>query len=133
MKRLSRRKWMESISAAFLAATGKSSGKTSPVYRPTDTQETPPGNAHLELSDFQPKSMLHVPETKVPRARFPVIDIHTHLSWGAVSKNGVFLGEKMQFLSEPSDLMEVMDRKNVRTMVDLTGGIGAGLEDTIRK
>ena len=27
--------------------------------------------------------MLHVPETRVPRARFPVIDFHTHLGFSA--------------------------------------------------
>jgi len=48
----------------------------------------------LELADFQPKSMLHVPETKVPRSRHPVIDIHTHLSIRAKSVNGVGIGEK---------------------------------------
>ena len=117
------------MGAAFLAGTGKSPGASGPG----SDAESSPGKMHLELSDFQPKSMLHVPETKVPRARFPVIDVHTHLSWGAISKNGVFLGEKMQYLAEPEDLLKVMDRKNLRTMVDLTGGIGAGLEETIRK
>jgi hypothetical protein len=120
---------MGSTSAAILAAIGKSSGASAAGSEP----ESSPDKMHLELSDFQPKSMLHVRETKVPRARFPVIDIHTHLSWGAINKNGVFLSEKMQYLAEPGDLLKVMDRKNLRTMVDLTGGIGAGLEETIRK
>jgi hypothetical protein len=34
----------------------------------------------LRLTEFEPKSMLHVKETSVPRARFPVIDFHTHVS-----------------------------------------------------
>jgi hypothetical protein len=78
-------------------------------------------------------SMLHVHETKVARSRFPVIDIHTHLSWAAASKNGVFLGEKMQYLAPPEELLPVMDHKNIRTLVNLTGGVGAGLEETIRR
>ena len=41
--------------------------------------------------------MLHVPETKVGRARYPVIDIHTHLSIRAKSVNGVGTGEQMEF------------------------------------
>ena len=32
------------------------------------------------LTEFEPKSMLHVDETHVARARFPVIDFHTHVS-----------------------------------------------------
>jgi len=133
MSIVNRRRWMGSISAAFLAATANTSGKSSEATGPAATQDSPPGRTHLELSDFQPRSMLHVPESKVARARFPVIDIHTHISWAASSKNGVFLGEKMQYLAEPEELLQVMNRKNLRTMVDLTGGIGEGLKETIRK
>ncbi len=79
----------------------------------------------LDLHQFQPRSMLHVPETKVPRARFPVVDFHTHLSWSQ--------GEKMKPLATSGELLEVMDRKNVRAMVNLTGGVGRGLEQTIQE
>ncbi len=34
----------------------------------------------LKLSDYQPTSMLHARETRVERARYPVIDIHTHIT-----------------------------------------------------
>ena len=78
----------------------------------------------LALKDFQPRSMLHVAEHKVERARFPVIDIHTHLGWSK--------GEEVSFLATPDQLLPVMDRKNVRTMVNLTGGSGAGLAQSIR-
>ena len=115
---------MGSVGAAFLAAGVKSPKSNSAKSK----HESSPAKMHLELSDFQPKSMLHVPETKVPRASFPVIDIHTHLSWAAADKNGVSLGEEMKYLAEPRDLLEVMDRRNLRTLVNLTGGIGAGLE-----
>jgi len=39
------------------------------------------------------------PETKVPRSRYPVIDIHTHLSFAAKSANGVGIGEAMKYLT----------------------------------
>jgi predicted TIM-barrel fold metal-dependent hydrolase len=77
--------------------------------------------------------MLHVSETKVPRARFPVIDIHTHLSWAAAQRNGVSLGEEMTYPALPQVLLQVMDQKNIRAMVDLTGGVGRGLNDTIQR
>jgi predicted TIM-barrel fold metal-dependent hydrolase len=96
-------------------------------------EEEPRGKMHLELGEFQPKSMLHVPETKVSRSRFPAIDIHTHLSWQASHKNGVALGEKMQYLATPEELLAVMDRKNIRTLVDLTGGIGKGFDEAVQK
>src|SRR5216684_660772 len=33
----------------------------------------------ITLPEFQPKSMLHVAEHPVARAKYPVIDVHTHL------------------------------------------------------
>jgi predicted TIM-barrel fold metal-dependent hydrolase len=87
----------------------------------------------LSLSDYEPKSMLQVRETHVPRARFPVIDIHTHLSVSARSKDGVELAPDREYLGKPEDLLAVMDQKNVRSMVNLTGGYGAGLAETVRK
>ena len=34
--------------------------------------------SHLLLKDYQPRSIYHVPETKVTHAKFKVIDIHSH-------------------------------------------------------
>ena len=87
--------------------------------------------ASLPLSDYQPKSMLKVHETHVSRARFPVIDIHTHLSWSAKSESGVELASERQFLAPASELLPVMERKNVHALVNLTGGYGSGLRQTI--
>jgi predicted TIM-barrel fold metal-dependent hydrolase len=108
---------------------------TGPLATPTAKPAAPEAGrkpAPLALEDFQPKSMLHVAETKVPRARFPAIDVHTHLSWAKNSEGGVSRGPEMKFLAKPEDLIPVMDRKNVRMMVNLTGGTGAGLVESIR-
>jgi hypothetical protein len=37
---------------------------------------------------FQPRSALHVPEHRVERPRFPVIDFHTHLTWAGRTADG---------------------------------------------
>ncbi len=89
--------------------------------------------SQIYLSEFQPKSMLQVPETKIERAKFPVIDVHTHMTFAAVNTNGVPMSEKMKFLAEPADILAVMDRRNIHTLVDLTGGFGQGLVDTVQK
>jgi predicted TIM-barrel fold metal-dependent hydrolase len=91
------------------------------------------GKMKLDLADFRPVSMLHVHESKVPRSRYPVIDIHTHLSIRAKSVGGVGVGEQMDFLSTPEKLLPTMDRKNLRMMVNLTGGSGKGLVEAIDK
>jgi predicted TIM-barrel fold metal-dependent hydrolase len=94
------------------------------------------GQAHsipLSLSDFRPTSMLHARETHIERARFPVIDVHTHISWTSQSTNGVALSTERIFYAPPDELIPVMERRNIRTLVNLTGGYGAGLTQTIAK
>jgi predicted TIM-barrel fold metal-dependent hydrolase len=89
--------------------------------------EASPQPGGLALEQFQPKSMLHVPETHVPRSRFPVIDFHTHITHAESNGDGV------RFSMDPANCLSVMDRKNLRMMVNLTGGHGAGLREAIRK
>ena len=92
-----------------------------------------PATASLPLKDFQPRSMLHVPETHVPRAKFPVIDIHTHLCWAAKQKRGVPLSEERTHLAPTSELLEVMEHSNIQLLVNVTGGMGAGLRDSVQR
>ena len=127
MSGIGRRSWLESMGRLFVASRLPRAAITSPPVA-SESAEKP-----LQLADFQPRSMLHVPETKVPRSRYPVIDIHTHLSFAARTENGVGIGEEMKYLASVDALLPLMDRKNIRVMVNLTGGVGKGLEETIRK
>jgi len=125
---VNRRRWLESLGTAALA-----SALPSPAFGAQLKAPEGAGKMKLDLADFRPKSMLHVPETKVPKSRYPVIDIHTHLSIRAKSADGVNLGEEMDFLATPDTLLPVMDRRNIRILVNLTGGSGKGLEETIQR
>lgn len=87
----------------------------------------------LLLSQYEPKSMLQVPETHVAKARYPVIDIHTHLTWSKKIENGVSLAAEREVLGTPQECLEVMDRKNLKTLVNLTGGYGTGLAQTVKQ
>lgn len=87
----------------------------------------------LPLVQFEPKSMLKVPETHVPRSRFPVIDFHTHITRSARSVSGVSLAPERRYLATPQELLAVMDQKNMRGMVNLTGGFGDGLRETVAR
>ena len=73
--------------------------------------------------------MLRVHETKVPRAAYPVIDFHTHITHAGGLKGP---GE-IRFAASAEECLAVMDRKNIRTMVNLTGGYGANLQQAIDK
>ena len=122
MVNLNRRQWLARLAAAAggMAAVRRGFADSRPSGVP---QPQAPAAAPLPLKDFQPRSMLRVPEHKVARAKFPVIDIHTHLS----------RSDGTRFLATPQELLQVMDRKNVRTMVNLTGGTGAGLAASIKQ
>jgi predicted TIM-barrel fold metal-dependent hydrolase len=81
----------------------------------------------MTLADYQPRSMLHVPEHHVARPQFPALDFHAHLTWSSADGSA-----PPKYLGETTDLLAVMDRKNVRAMVHLTGGYGEHLRCCIR-
>jgi predicted TIM-barrel fold metal-dependent hydrolase len=95
--------------------------------------ERPPAPKPLDLSQYEPKSMLRVQETHVERSKFPLIDVHTHISVSTKSDAGVELSPDRQYLGSPQELLSVMDRKNIRAMVNLTGGYEKGLAETVAK
>src|SRR5579872_1452347 len=95
-------------------------------------QSTAPGPApKIYLNDYQPKSMLVVPEHRIARAKFPVIDVHTHVShiFGAQ-----IFGAEAQSRPAPPNLdsareavgrmISTMDQLNLKMLVNLTGGTG---------
>jgi predicted TIM-barrel fold metal-dependent hydrolase len=100
--------------------------QTPPAAPPQAAQAA---QAVLPLDRYEPKSMLHVPETHVPRSRFPVIDFHTHITHATAGANP----GGIRFSMDPANCLAVMDRKNIRTMVDVTGGYGDGLREAVGK
>jgi len=128
----SRRQWLGRTAAALVGSRALVSPPRSLAEPDSATPPVRP-RMPLDLTEFQPRSMLRVPETMVPHAKFPVIDVHTHLSFQATSQNGVPVGEKMKYPAPPEEILAVMDRKNIHTMVDLTGGHGQGVAEVIQK
>ena len=107
---INRREWLGTLGAGLASAITEAAPGFGQIRSPQGA-----GKMKLDLSEFQPKSMLHVPETKILRARFPVIDVHTHLSFRAKSVEGVGLGEKVEFLAAPRSVLPIMDRKNIKS------------------
>ena len=118
---MNRREWM-AFGASALAA-GKGAAQAAPQSPNADA----PKDGVLPIEQFQPKSMLHVPETHVPRSRYPVIDFHTHITGGRGNP------PTMHLSMDPANCLAVMDRKNIRTMVSLTGSYGDALREAIAK
>ena len=70
----SRRQWLAT------AAAGLAGSAVAGRAEIASAQAQPPAPSPLPLTEFEPKSMLHVAMTTVQGARFPVIDFHTHVS-----------------------------------------------------
>jgi predicted TIM-barrel fold metal-dependent hydrolase len=126
---MNRRQWMFQ---AGLASVGMAAASS--ITEGSESRENASASdKNLPLKDYKPKSMLQVHETQVAHARFPVIDVHTHLSESAKYDKGVAIVSEREFLATPEELLQVMDAKNVRTLVNLTGGYGKGLSDAIAR
>ena len=91
------------------------------------------GAQSLPLTKYQPVSMVRLKETHVPRAKYPVIDFHTHLTDAAKAVNGVSVEAERVIAAPPNELLPVMERRNILALVNLTGGFGAGLQDTVAR
>ncbi|MGI8961287.1 MAG: amidohydrolase family protein [Bryobacteraceae bacterium] len=123
---MNRRQWLTTASIGSFGGMALQGGE--PAQDEAQPQPKP-----LDLSQYEPRSMLHVKETPVERARYPLIDIHTHLSFSSKVENGVSLSPERRFLASPEFLLPVMDRRNLRALTNLTGGFGDGLVQTIQK
>src|ERR1700690_3985462 len=100
----------------------------------TDGNETQSASlSSLELSQYEPRSMLRVHESHVGRSKFPLIDFHTHISGSTKSEKGVELAPDREYFVTPQELLAVMDSKNIRAMVNLPGGYDNGLADAVAK
>ncbi len=75
----------------------------------------------LRLSDFRPRSGLRSPEHLVPRAKFAAVDAHNHLGRWLTNGGG-------WSVPDVSELLDLMDASNVRTIVNLDGRFGDELE-----
>ncbi len=92
-------------------------------------QECPPGTTLVRVGvcqapefpapsivDYRPRTTLVVSEHPVPRAKFPVVDIHSHT------------GPTPQTLDQ---LLKEMDALNIRVLNNLSGGYGPELKQKV--
>ena len=132
----SRRRLLQSLmGSAALVSTASPLRASSAPKASTPPQSSAPQTAtpgDLPLQQFEPRSMLRVAETPVDKARFPVVDMHTHVTRRARVSAGVSLGEPITLNAPVDDVLALMDARNVRTMVNLTGGYGSGLVESVR-
>lgn len=73
----------------------------------------------MTIEEYEPRSLLVVPEHKVTRARYPFVDVHNHQNRAA--------GEALD------RLVQEMDEINMRVMVNLSGGFGERLKANVER
>ncbi|MFZ0957121.1 MAG: hypothetical protein WAN60_12315, partial [Candidatus Sulfotelmatobacter sp.] len=127
---INRRQWLYGMGLA--AACGTQAVGAAGTVAENEAQPAS-GAAPLELSRYEPRSMLRVHESRVERSKFPTIDFHTHISVSIKSEKGVELSPDREYLGTPQELLAVMDRKNIRAMVNLTGGYENVLAEAVAK
>jgi predicted TIM-barrel fold metal-dependent hydrolase len=124
---MNRRQWL--YGAGLMAGAGQLGVAAASEQKERSASQPKP----LELSQYEPKSMLLVHESHVERSKFPLIDFHTHISGSKKSERGVELSPDREYLGTAEELLAVMDRKNIRAMVNLTGGYERGLAEAVGK
>jgi predicted TIM-barrel fold metal-dependent hydrolase len=130
---MNRRQWLHALGLAVGASAQSKAVHALPKMNQEAGSPAAAKPQPLALADYEPRSMLHAHETHVDRAAFPVVDVHTHITMSAKSENGVALSAKRTYFGQPNELLAVMDRKNIRTMINLTGGYDDGLVEVITK
>ena len=121
------------LAAALVAAQGPAGrgggggrGRGMPIQ---PGEECPPGTTLVRVGqcqapefpppsivDYRPKATLVVEEHSVPRAKFPVVDIHSHT------------GPTPQTIDQ---LLKEMDALNIRVLNNLSGGFGSALKQRV--
>src|SRR5271168_4364187 len=85
------------------------------------TADPPSDIRELKLRDWEPRSMMVTKSTIVEKPRYPVVDMHNHLGGG---KERLTPEVVKRYLTE-------MDEAGVRTVVNLDGGWGDRLTETL--
>lgn len=69
----------------------------------------------LLLKDYKPRSIFKIPETRIEKARYPIIDVHSHA-----------------YLATPAEIdrwVQIMDQVGVEKSVILSGATGAKFDE----
>jgi hypothetical protein len=72
----------------------------------------------MDIREYSPKSSLVVPENLRPKAKYPIIDAHSHQRFPMPAESYALL-------------LEQMDALNLRVLVNLSGGYGDRLKNAV--
>jgi predicted TIM-barrel fold metal-dependent hydrolase len=109
------------VSTALLPRTAFANGAPAPSNAASAPwQVDKPGDAEkILLKDYRPVSMYKVPRTKVPKARYPAIDMHGH----DYAKTG----------AEVAEWVKMLDAVGIEKVIVMTMATGAKFDDLVAK
>ena len=117
---MKRRSFLEVVGAAGLAVGVKPAwGVSHLAGQATRNTSRQPSPETILLKDYKPRSIYKVPITQVAKAKFPIIDMHSH----AYAKTP----------AEISEWVRNMDGVNVAKTIILTGETGQKFDDIFKK
>jgi hypothetical protein len=120
---MKRRSFLKTVGTGLAAgvAPAWSMSQTADQQNPSDTRKEPEQASPetILLKDYRPKSIHKVPITEVPRAKFPIIDMHSH----AYAKTP----------EEIAEWVKNMDEVGVEKTILLTETSGQEFDDVKRK
>ncbi len=117
----------------FLAAAAGAPLLATRCAGPGPEQQEEGARPTLALQDFQPRSMLKVPEHQVTRAKYPVIDAHTHVA-GVFRRPGTPDSKLRGTPAEQfAQIVRWMDEMNLKLMVNFTSDAGELLDRCLKE
>jgi uncharacterized protein len=109
---------MKKLLLLFCAVAGVSAQQAPGQVRPRPAEGREPEFKAPTIREYKPKSTLVAPQHPVPRAKFPVIDIHSHQS------TPISAGEYDR-------VMKGMESNNLQILVNLSGSSGDRLRQGV--
>jgi uncharacterized protein len=125
---MKRRSFLKTVSTAGVVVGVNTAWGMSPMTSPQEPSSTAAGAKDTSqqhspetilLKDYRPKSLYKVPITPVHKAKFPVIDMHSH----PYEKSAEEIAERVKN----------MDEVGIEKTIILTGATGKQFEDIYRK
>ena len=98
---------------AVVSEAGKAAGKTQTATKIQDSPE------RILLKDYRPQSIYKIPVTQIPKAKFPIIDMHSH--------------PYAKTAGEIDEWVRNMDEVGIEKTMILTMATGAAFDEIYRK
>ena len=116
---MNRRAFLKAASVTAIAASPSAAVLAYGRQKQSTTQPIPESPEQILLKDYRPKSIYKIPVTEVNKARYPIIDMHSH----PYAKTGEQIAE----------WITNMDEVGVEKTIILTAAVGTEFDDVYRK